>query len=415
MIGQYGLGFERKERLMKTRKSIYPTYFLKHLLSFLCFTILFILVNAPRYGYCGNTSVNSMAVRAQSMQSFTAVADDPSAVFYNPAGLVQVPGMQFENGIAIILPNQTYVNTYFDVETRQDRDAYAPNSHFTMDKYKPLYMGIGIYAPFARESRYDMNQAVYNTFHRAKLLRVDIAPTLAYEINPMLSVGAGLVVSHVRVTNDVLGFYERGNGYGVTGQGGVLLRFNDCLKFGLTYRGPMDADVDGSGHLGDIHDDFTTDVDFPDVWSIGTAIQVTPQLLLAASFDLERWSRVKYSRRHYNNPVLASLGYNELNGEDSKNFRIGAAYKRNKTQEFRAGYSHLTAGIPPNYAIPAQPDYQANFISIGMSQFVMKQLRLDAGYEYGFSASRYSQNEFFPGKYKARVHTILLGGVYYFA
>ncbi len=45
------------------------------------------------------------------MGTMVARADDPSAIFYNPAGLVQVPGFQVMGGFSFIVP-RTEIVTY---------------------------------------------------------------------------------------------------------------------------------------------------------------------------------------------------------------------------------------------------------------------------------------------------------------
>ena len=42
--------------------------------------------------------------------AFAAQADDPSALHYNPAGIVQLPGVQFSGGFQFVSPKTRYDN-----------------------------------------------------------------------------------------------------------------------------------------------------------------------------------------------------------------------------------------------------------------------------------------------------------------
>jgi len=40
--------------------------------------------------------------------AFTAQADDPTAIFYNPAGITQLKGTQVSLGVSVIRPEMTF-------------------------------------------------------------------------------------------------------------------------------------------------------------------------------------------------------------------------------------------------------------------------------------------------------------------
>ena len=377
------------------------------------FGLVFVAASFPSVLFASNTAVNGVSPRAQSMQAFTAVADDASAVFYNPAGLTQIKNTQIDLGATYIAPNQQYTNNTNNVTTTSKKAALA-NDFFIAHQYNQrLSFGFGVYSPFARTSDYSANAALNNLNNRSLLLRVDFAPTVAYQLFPCLSIGVGAVGSYIDASSDILGLYERGTGYGFTGQGGLLLKLPKGVKAGLTFRGPEDAYVTGNGSLqGAINGPFTMHLHFPATLSGGLSWQVTPAWLLSTAYDYEFWSYLDQVSRVYANATLNAIGTNTVDGQDEGTFRIGTQY-RYKNNEFRAGYSYVPAAVPAQYIVPAKPDYNVNAFSVGYSRYFHK-LRLDAGYEYDMSPWRQSNSTTFPGSYKVSVNNFMLGLGYNF-
>lgn len=376
--------------------------------------VLVIVVLAICYGteavFAGSSATNGVAPRAKSMQNaFTAVADDPSAVFYNPAGLTQIGGTEIDAGAMLIFPNLDYTNTRTGSSSSSTQTAVGYDVFLSTDVVKPVVLGFGVYAPFARVTDYTANAAVGRVPQTSEFLRLDFVPTVALEVGPAVSLGVGFVASSITVRSNILGFDEHGSGSGFTGQGGVLFAPHPRVKLGLTYRGPMAAYVSGSGTLRGVGTDhFHATVHFPGTASLGLAWQALDALLLACTVDWEMWSYVKDIRRHYTNPVHQALGVTVLHAHDAYNFRLGVIYTPWRQGEWRAGYAYLTAAVPADHIVPAMPDYTGHAVSLGYSQ-IWKQFRLDLGYEFDVSPPRQSQSAIFPGTYKVTNHVLLVG------
>ena len=362
----------------------------------------------PLIGQAGGTSVNGASARSESTQAFTAVANDPSAIYYNPAGLTQLKGQQVQGDLTYTFPDMTYKNSNNGVSTRSIATTLGPNFYYTNRLNQKWAFGVGLYAPFQRRSRYRVNAAVMNLPQKAETLRVDLVPTFAYQINPYVSVGAGFVMSYVKIDANMFGLNESGDGYGTTGQAGMLIKLPKGFKVGLNYRGQETARVTGWGQLTGADDTFTANLRFPATASIGLAWQVNPKWLISTAYENELWQYVKQVKRDYNNPVFDAISTNTYNGKDSNDYRAGVIYRQSKQNEFRAGYSYIQAAIPEAYIAPAQPDYDVNVYSIGYSRYYNK-FRLDLGYEYAHSPVRKGTNALVPGDYQLNANLFLIG------
>jgi long-chain fatty acid transport protein len=53
--------------------------------------------------------INEHSARAMGMAgAYTAIAEGPSAIFFNPAGLAALRGLQLEAGLTFIAPSASY-------------------------------------------------------------------------------------------------------------------------------------------------------------------------------------------------------------------------------------------------------------------------------------------------------------------
>ena len=134
--------------------------------------------------------------------AFSAQADDPSALHYNPAGMTQLQGVQFMAG-ALSAGGSTNFTGPTGATARGDRNgsvAWPPPTHlFITANLKDIGLtalgdftaGIGVTVPFGSLTRWpnDGPFKTATTFNAMPLL--DIKPTLAYKVTENLSLGLG--------------------------------------------------------------------------------------------------------------------------------------------------------------------------------------------------------------------------------
>ncbi|MBF0451151.1 MAG: outer membrane protein transport protein [Candidatus Magnetomorum sp.] len=166
--------------------------------------------------------------------AFAAYADDPFAVYYNPAGLTQIDRFTVSNGLHLAYPSIKVNN--FHVEGGEFRTANGsfsieenyPNSVDTnltgftdisnMEKIAPaphfacsypvsdkIVAGFGFYAPFGAEAYWNGNPSenpgAYNSTY-GKFVRIAATPTFAYKVNDRLSLGVGISLGNTEVVSE---------------------------------------------------------------------------------------------------------------------------------------------------------------------------------------------------------------------
>src|SRR5215469_6454624 len=81
-------------------------------------------------------------------EAFVATADNPSAIYYNPAGITQLEGQNARAGFYGIYLNDHYSAPGVSVDTH-DKIQAAPQLYYTYGfEDVPLALGIGLYSPY---------------------------------------------------------------------------------------------------------------------------------------------------------------------------------------------------------------------------------------------------------------------------
>lgn len=142
------------------------------------------------------------AAAAGQAEAFSAQADDPSALFYNPAGLTQLNGVQLYAGTNLV-GGETNFTSPSGVEARGDfagSIAVPPPSNLYLTAnlrdlgisgLGAMTVGLGVSSPFGLINRYPKNGAFSDVVISTKLPLMAIKPTIAYRLADWASVGFG--------------------------------------------------------------------------------------------------------------------------------------------------------------------------------------------------------------------------------
>lgn len=141
--------------------------------------------------------------------AFTAQADDPSALHYNPAGMTQLHGVQNMFG-ALILGGPTTFKSPAGASASGDRGgsvAWPLPGHLyltanlkdldvgqklNLPELDKVTVGVGVTTPFGSLSQYPMNGPFRSAVYFTTMPLLDIKPTVAYKVNDQLSLGLGM-------------------------------------------------------------------------------------------------------------------------------------------------------------------------------------------------------------------------------
>ncbi len=323
--------------------------------------------------------------------AFTAQADDPSAIYFNPAGLTQLQGQNVMLGASYVRENGAeFAGTTpltggaTTSETQKNLDFIIPNAYYTnttADGY--LSFGVGIFSPFGLGQEYnDKNTSIFrNQITKIDLQTIVVNPTIAFKINEFLSVGAGIdwmwgraKLEKTPVAPGAGNLYNselKGDGDAWGYNFGLLLKPSSNFRIGANYRSPFtlrikDADVNisntspayGSGLLGPTPSNTrgSATVAMPATFALGAAYTVG-KLTVEADADWTFWHSFGSLPITIQNqtPTLFSTD-NPKRWEDVVALRLGAEYRLTDPLALRAGFVYDPSPVPAATMGPELPD-----------------------------------------------------------
>ncbi|MBI3070510.1 MAG: outer membrane protein transport protein [Deltaproteobacteria bacterium] len=319
--------------------------------------------------------------------AFTAVANDLSAIYYNPAGLTQMePGIHIAAGGTFILFGSEY-QTLSGSGKRDSvqRGQFPPHlySAYVFDN-KKMALGLGIFAPYGLGVDWG-SRDVSKWNGRYNVVAVDlktvfINPTFVFKPVPELSiaVGASAVLGIAELKRQQIFSQpptDDGSAHmGATGASfaanvGLLWKPMEELAIGLTWRshshlflgGNVDFTVPATFATSFPDQTATTKISLPNKITFGAAYKVTKEIELSLNFDYTFWSI--FDQVVFKFPNVGGAPAENVyveNWKDSFTVRLGASWNLNPSWQLRCGFLFDSTPVPDDTLSPLLPD-QARF------------------------------------------------------
>jgi long-subunit fatty acid transport protein len=81
--------------------------------------------------------------------AFVGIADDPSTILHNPAGLGNLSGFQVYGGITVLSPETSFTSPADETEHTEREYYFPPNFYMSWNPdSSELVFGLGIFSPF---------------------------------------------------------------------------------------------------------------------------------------------------------------------------------------------------------------------------------------------------------------------------
>ena len=163
-------------------------------------------ISLPAYSAGFSVTVQSASGGGTSATNH-AMAEDASAMFYNPALLSSVEGTQFNVGLSLLSPDLEVMNTgsalptvaggtqISGVNDAEPTDLSAvPSLYYKRDISHKMSFGLGLNVPHGVSSEYDRDSFARYEATESELRTLNINPALSWRVNDRLDLGAGLNV-----------------------------------------------------------------------------------------------------------------------------------------------------------------------------------------------------------------------------
>lgn len=386
--------------------------------------------------FAGGFFVPEQGTKAVGMaNAFTAIADDVSANWYNPAGLA-FQGTSVMLSGDVLLPKNTY-----DVggQSYQAKKAtfVIPQlyGNYALDG-QPITIGIGINAPFGLSTDWTNSGAPFSkvtagadsvTFSQIEAIQSNL--NLSYRISEHFAVAAGAVyynATKVHLDNALLEIKGDGDGFG----GNAALIYKDGpFSLGVNYRSRVKIKINGlvtglaplGAPFAGMSGGASTSVTLPDIVMVGASWQATPSLLLTAQADWTNWKtfdaiNLSFAPSLLNIVTGTSKSVPE-NYSATTTLRLGMEWAYSASNRVRLGYVYDPTPTSPLYVSPRLPGNDRQLFTAGWGMDVNPQMTVDLAYAYVLLKDRNlttSVTPIYNGLYKSDVHILSAGLNYRF-
>ncbi len=339
---------------------------------------------------------------AMGMSSaFVGQADDPSATWYNPAGLTQLDGTQISGGVIAIYPSMKHDATtgFTDVS---EREIHLPIHLYATHKYTDrLAVGLGINYPFGLSTDWAENSSVKYVSTFSKVMTTNVNPNVAYKVNDDLSVAFGIDYTRLRATLEktqsvfiftpgpvYLGDYNfrlSGDGDGWGMNVAAKYRVSPAVETGLSYRSRIKVDLEGTAELTGAgpaaqSGSGNTSITLPDLLQVGVSYKASDDLRLNADIEYTFWSTYDRIVITSDNPTFDDKK-EEKNWRNTWSLRLGTQYRLSDAWKLRAGYIYDQNPVDEEYFETGVPDSDRQALSVGAGH-TMGNITIDVAYLY---------------------------------
>lgn len=371
----------------------------------------------------------SAIAQGASYAGAAARSDDPSTMFFNAASITKLPGYQVSAGLAGIFPQGNLASgtattgglfgyaPYAGVTgTNSGASAALPSFYGTAQVTDTVFLGLAITSPFGLTTKYPGNSIARYYALTTQLRTVNFGPTIAWQVTPQLSLGAGLNIetADAHLSNAVdygaigalkglakLGYLPgtkdgiatvRGNDTTVGWNVGLLFEPQPGTKIGFAYRSAMSHNLQGSITYqnvptllapGFVNASASAKVPEPASASLSVAQDIGKWTALA-DVTFTGWSSFKTLTAYTGSTVVSTTPENFNN---TVSLSVGADYRLNEQVTLRAGTMYDPTPVKNQFRTPRIADNDRIWLSIGATYKPIPSLALTGAYSHLFAAN----------------------------
>jgi long-chain fatty acid transport protein len=316
--------------------------------------------------------------------AFVATADNPSALYYNPAGITQLEGEHFQVGSLFYLGiDADYQNPATGASASNAAKVLpVPTFQYTVTpKDSRFSFGLGVYEPFGLSVNWPENNPFRTAGVNASLTYITINPVVAWKVTDTLSLAVGptLNYSSIDLVQGIFPLGSPGNGafpgnqfnfkghnWGFGFNAGLLWHPVQQWSFGVSYRSATTINYHGaasfqpSAPVIPFPGSFPTSskLEFPQIVIGGVSYRPTTNWNFEVDVDWADWNSVKQLS-------VAGLPSQALDWHPSCFYEFGVTRYLPKGYFVSAGYFFSEATTSGQYFAPLVADTDLHVASLG--------------------------------------------------
>jgi long-chain fatty acid transport protein len=340
-------------------------------------------------------------------EAFVATADNPSAIYYNPAGITQLEGHNIRGGLYGLYYDPTFTPfrsapNHGTNYHNSDNWAAAPRFFYTYTPSNvPASFGLGVYAPFGGKMSWPQDTGFRSVALDGSLTYITFNPVVAFKVLPCLSIGGGVMVNYVDMEmNQGLLRYElpstnffrfTGDGWSVGYNLGALWQPHEKVSLGATFRSAARVTLDGhteyqrQPYVAATNQSAQMDFKFPISATVGISYRPTPKWNIEFNADYTDWSTFGTNVIHQSSttPPIAQDVAVALDWQASWMYEFGVTRYFDNGWHASAGFVYSENSVPDRHYSPLAADLDRYFFSAGAG-YKGKHFNFDIAYQLGY-------------------------------
>ena len=350
-----------------------------------------------------------------------AIGDSAATVWYNPAGITQLPGANLELG-AHLLEVESHQSDRGSTRSGPggagsfatggnsggnpfSQPVLVPSGYGSFQVTPRLWVGLGVSFPFGLKVVYDEQFFGRYDSIKSDLHDVNIQPSVAYKINDQISIGGGVDIQTLKADLESAlpnlspalpdgRIRIKGQDLAFGWNAGITANFG-ALKLGGHYRSHINHELDGNveitGLLGPLAGSNgsragTAPISTPDIATVSAVFAVKPDLRLLGSVNWYNWSRFK--RITVENASGAVFLDSEQRYRDTWSYSGAAEADISKKLTLRAGGMFDETPTRDGFRTTRVPDGNRIWATGGLTYHVSDRVALNTSYAHVFVATR---------------------------
>ncbi len=330
---------------------------------------------------------------------YASRAQDPATAFKNPAGMSLLEGAQVQTGLQLLYGDVSFSpdsNTSPRLGTDGGGNAIgalpALSLFYTQELNEKWHVGFATLSYFGLLQNYEPNWVGRYYVQEGGMVGVSLMPTVSYEVNDWLSVGAGLNAMYGYFKTDVavnnldplagdgqLKLKDTTWGFGANV--GALFQLSEQTRLGVTYLSAVKLDFADTPEFSNLGPILGPVLANPSELNLGVTV---PQSVMVSVFHNlnEKWA------------VMADVGWQ--NWEQFGQVLVGVDSSNPKTVTTELNYQDTWHGalgaqyrICPNWRLSSGVAYDSSAVSDADRTVVLpmgKTLRVGAGVEWDLNS-----------------------------
>lgn len=403
----------------------------------------------PAAAQAGGLELREQGALAISMSdAVTARCDHASTVYFNPAGMAFLEGVQVAAGVTMVFPDFSYSDpdgNFSDATTRTDLVA-PPHLYATYRPHEMFAVGVSFNVPFGLGIDWPDDFPGTYISKRSFMSVYLINPSIALRPLENLSIGAGiqLMPGSVEIQRrfgmvtrngnlEMGGVDLAGTAFGVGGNIGIMYRPVDWVYLGYFFRSRVAMDFEGDAHFrvpegvtdrSVFHDQRAKAfVTLPDYMTFGVGFSIADDLVyIEADLDYVLWSAIQELVVEFPDDASGQLTQPKREEwRDTVTPRVAVQWRAldrpNHLLFVRAGGGYDWSPAPSHTLSPLMPDSNRIFASAGLGYTYRPWgVAVDVGYMLSYFVPR-SVDESdcsddlcnsFPADYSNTVHILAI-------